>query len=244
MNDTAQVRSRVPWLRVMAEFLVIFAGVTLSLLADDWRQRQGDRAQETALLAGMHADLAADSANISSVWQRGETWERAAVRLRLRMESSDDLPPDSVFAYLQPVVWRTTYQPVTATYASLKAGGGLMALIRDVELRRLIAAYYEVYQPAAVDNYAVAIASNDKLRSYRFWEVPLVDTTSRYWPVRQFRLTREWTHVAGDLGFRGSVFELGVVGGDMATTFGSLLERNQTLRAAINRALGGSASRD
>ena len=41
---------RVPWKRVTAEFLAIFAGVSLSLVADDWRQARVDAAREETLL--------------------------------------------------------------------------------------------------------------------------------------------------------------------------------------------------
>ena len=236
MPDSVALRRRVPWLRLLAEFAAIFAGVSLSLLADDWRQYRADRAQEVELLLGLQSDLVADSADLVPVRRRGERWNQGAVRLRLRMESSEELPPDSVYSYVEPVVWRNTYQPVTSTYASLKAGG-LMTLIRDVELRRLVSKYYEVDQPAAVANYDVAIAANDNLRSYALWEVPLSDSLSRYFPITELRLTRDWAGITGNAGFKGSIFTLGTVGGDMANTFGRLLDKNAELRGAIDEAL-------
>ena len=60
-------RTAIPWFRVGVEFLVIFAGITLSLLADDWRQERGERALEDIALREIAADLAADMSELEGL---------------------------------------------------------------------------------------------------------------------------------------------------------------------------------
>ena len=76
--------------RPLAEFIAIFAGVTLSLFADDWRQARNDGRDEVTALELIHADLVQDSTvrdSISSLiqaeYRRTRSWinrSRSSVR--------------------------------------------------------------------------------------------------------------------------------------------------------------------
>lgn len=56
--------SQTWWRRPLAEFLAIFAGVSLSLLADDWRDHRADARAGVAALHLIAADLVRDSTEI------------------------------------------------------------------------------------------------------------------------------------------------------------------------------------
>ena len=48
---------KIPWRRVLVEFVAIFTAVLLSFMAEDWREHLGDRRKEAALLRGLLQDL-------------------------------------------------------------------------------------------------------------------------------------------------------------------------------------------
>jgi hypothetical protein len=52
------------WRRGLVEFIAIFLGVTLSFLAEDWRETLRDRAEADRVLAGLVADLESDQSGL------------------------------------------------------------------------------------------------------------------------------------------------------------------------------------
>jgi len=76
---------RIPWIRLLAEFAVIFMGITLSLLADDWRQSRSDLEDERRALQALLVDLAGDSVVLGELQSQAVTHDRAAMWLYQRM---------------------------------------------------------------------------------------------------------------------------------------------------------------
>lgn len=89
---TEGVKRGVPWTRIVAEFFLIFAGITLSLLADDWRQGLADGVEERSLLVSLAADLRADSTELAGTLNWAERHSRGAVWLILRLEGVSVYP--------------------------------------------------------------------------------------------------------------------------------------------------------
>ena len=137
--------SRVPWKRVIAEFLAIFAGVTLSLFAEDWRQGREDRQREAEFLAEISQDLARDSTELGSLLAQMESWDAASLWVNRNARQSS-MPRDSVFRYLRRFGIISFYQPVRSGYVSIR-DAGLLHLLNDGDVRRGIVDYYEVRQP-------------------------------------------------------------------------------------------------
>jgi hypothetical protein len=54
------LRSSIPWSRLLAEFIVIVAGVTTALFADEWRAGRIDRELEQELLVRLVEDVQTD----------------------------------------------------------------------------------------------------------------------------------------------------------------------------------------
>lgn len=222
-------KRNVPWTRIVAEFFAIFAGITLSLLADDWRQSREDSAEERALLVNLVDDLRADSAELVSILDWAHRHSRGAVWLRLRLDEGPPIPEDSLQVRLREVTFSNNYDPVTATYVALKEGGR-MSVIGDGELRGRITDYYERDQAGRVN---VARTVRDEISRWRetfydYFEVPVTDTTSVI-QLNRFRSVRPWSEFAGDPDVRRQVVMIGISGGVQARSTQNLLAANADL---------------
>ena len=130
--------------RVLAEFVIIFLGVTLGLLADDWRQTRGDLEAERLALGELLVDLDADSVELEVLRARGQSWDRGALWVLTSPEAG--IPSDTIGSRVRRLMLITYMQQVRSTYVGL-VGAGRLGLIRDAALRRQIVDYYEVDQP-------------------------------------------------------------------------------------------------
>lgn len=223
----------VPWSRIVAEFFAIFAGITLSLLADDWRQGREDSAEERALLVSLVDDLRADSAELAGILDWAQRHSSGAVWLRLRLDEGPAIPEDSLQIRLREVTFSSNYDPVTATYVALKEGGR-MSVIRDGALRGDITDYYERDQAGRVN---VAMTVRDEINGWRetfydYFEVPVTDTTTVI-QLDRFRPVRPWSEFARDPDVRRQIVMIGISGGIQARSTQNLLSTNAELVARI-----------
>jgi hypothetical protein len=123
--------------------LVIFAGVTFSLLADDWRDRRNAHAAEGDALRQILVDLEADSAQLRRVVEPLPSHDAHAEWLTSRWNTR--MAVDSVQEALRAFQVAYPYQMQRAAFTSLRDGLGL-ALITDDRLRHAIVKYFEETQ--------------------------------------------------------------------------------------------------
>ena len=230
-------RSRIPWARVTAEFLAIFAGVTLSLLADDWRSGREERGQEVALLSSLHSDLEAEKAELENLLSRMETWDSAGAFLHRRL-GGPPVSPDSVDSRFRPVIFYNTYRPVSAAYVNLKEGGQL-PLVRDSELRAQITGYYEVQQDYMIQFYELIMDVYFDWRRVALAHVEIApsEATGNLWPVEGFTYRTNWQRFSSDERVPPLLTDLSVMGGNFAARISAVLEENQRLRESVAGAL-------
>lgn len=130
---------------LVAEFILIVAGVLVALALDQWRARLQDRSLESAYVARLRNDLVSDTATFR--WFSGvldtkddvlvdllrdrspETWERSPAEQALRLRHS-------TFLGLPPVT--------SATFNELLSTGKVN-LLRSGELRGELGEYYAFY---------------------------------------------------------------------------------------------------
>jgi len=137
--------------RAVINFLAIFLGVSLSFLAEDWRDDLNEVEDGLRSLRGILADIdqdlpaaqnlaVADSIAIQwGLWLH-RNWERT------------DLPRDSVDRALQAHHTGAPYTPVRSEYESAKYAGRLQYL-ENQDLRQQITRLYESTQPFLVHVY-------------------------------------------------------------------------------------------
>lgn len=132
------------WKRGIAEFVAIFLGVTLSFMADDWRDHLREKDEASRVLAGLAADLENDLNGLrEKISLDGSTLE--AERWMLENWRRADLPDDSVEAAWREILLVGSYSPIRSEYESASSAGRLQ-LIANVDLRERIVTHYETDQ--------------------------------------------------------------------------------------------------
>lgn len=229
----------IPWLRVLAEFVAIFAGVSLSLVADDWRQDREDRTRELQMLAEVAEDLAQDSVELASSLRSMRSWDVASLWANRSAERTS-VPPDSILIVIRGFGLLSFYQPVTSGYTGLKASG-LLPLIRDESLRRDIIDYFEVQQPLIQQLFEVSQEGWDRWHRqagrYVDWTAP-PEGESMWTSLRHGNPLKTWPELMQDLDFRSHVDWAGLIGGNSAARLLPLMEINGQLRGRILEYIG------
>lgn len=226
---------RLPWVRLFAEFGVIFLGITLSLMADDWRQSQVDRETERQSLQEVLADLQAESSNLEVF--RGETaiHDRDAAWLYLRLGDSET-NVDSALVRIQSLHDAVLFEAPSAAYEGIRSTGQL-GLIRSDALRREIAEYYEESQPSLLGLYEtygdVWFAFTEALAR----DLEYAPRGESFYGGRGFRLIRPWADIPTDVMLRFRLSTLGVLAAVLSDRADQLLRRNTALGASIRAVL-------
>lgn len=225
--------SRVPWIRLLAEFAVIFLGVTLSLLADDWRQSRNDLEAERRALQGLLVDLEDDSAALAQLETQTVTHDRAAMWLYQRV-GDPEVDADSVIQRLGATQDFGVFGLLRASYTGLLSTGQL-GLIRDETLRREIITYYENLQPQVSSFYDIYYEIWYPFRElvgpdYKWiYETGAERFTGRF----RERLGRAWIEISSDPTFVFRLREVGVVANVVSGRASRAIAENADLRAAI-----------
>ena len=229
---------RVTWKRPAAEFLAIFAGVTLSFAADDWRDRLADREAEQAGLELILDDLRADTVEILSAISFVSRHDEAA----LAFLSFGDEPPsaDSIGTTLKRFIFGDAYQFQRAGFLSLREADRL-SLIRDVTLRSDIIRYFEEEQVKLVRYLEEEQAKRDDileaLVDHVRWPGPRSMETT--WPLAPgpVSIRTSWAEIRGDAELEFRAMFVGAYASLSVRLATEVLESNTQLRGAIERQL-------
>ena len=223
-------RKRVSWLPVVLEFMAIFLGVTLSLLADDWRSGREDREQETAILSALTFDLDAEYTELENLRDRMLIWDAAGARLHAELAGSGP-PAEAVDDYFRPMFYYYTYRPVSTAYVNLREGGRL-SLIDDPELRSAITAYYEIEQDYMIQFYGIVQDTYFLWRRVAFRHVQIVpeDLPGSFFPPDRFDYRTSWEAFRRDPEAPALLQDLSLAGANFAVRIENAMEENRALR--------------
>jgi hypothetical protein len=140
-TSTDQKQTKRRWPRYVAEFSVVFFGVWLSLMAEEWRQDRQDRLAEELALEGIAQELAADIQDMEINLERARRGFSAATWL---VENRTMIPDaDRVATALTEIGPCSFPFMASSQYTTLKSSGDLN-LIRNRQLRGSIAEVYEL----------------------------------------------------------------------------------------------------
>jgi hypothetical protein len=121
------------------EFLTVFLGVTLSLVAENFRQQRSDLNAEHNSMAQMYSDLRAEDADMQLNLGTARLGLQSA---RLLAAGARGHSPDSISAALTGLGQCSFFIPSTSEYTALKSSGRL-AILEDPRLRESIIRFYE-----------------------------------------------------------------------------------------------------
>ena len=126
---------------LVLEFIVIFAGVTLSFLADGCREQQGQRDIAVRVLEGIASDLRTDIPIIMDRTESDSLRSRWTTWLIQRWDD-EKIPLEGVN---QALSWQhrgSGYSPIRSSYDSAKSAGSLTFIENELLLNE-ISKYYE-----------------------------------------------------------------------------------------------------
>ena len=234
-NPAPSPRSRdgISWRPIVLEFLAIFLGVTLSLMADDWRSSREDRTEEAAILSAVASDLDAEYTELERLLDRMRIWDTAGARLHAELDSSGP-PADSVDAYFRPMFYYVTYRPVSTAYVNLREGGRL-SLIDDPALRSAITAYYEIEQDYMIQFYGIIQDTYFQWRRVAFRHVQIVpaELPGSFFPPDRFDYRTSWDAFRRDPDAPAFLQDLSLAGGNFAVRIESAMDENRALRMRL-----------
>jgi len=228
---------RVPFARLFAEFGVVFLGVTLSLLADDWRQSRTDRTDERLALEELLADLEAGAVDMGNLRSGSRDDAEATLWIRHAL-GAPEVNVDSLSSKLGTIYNFYSYQAPAPTYAGLRAGGRL-TLVRNDELRRDIIKYYEERQPYITGFFESYYDLWIDLRESVAWDVEwqLQEGATSNLAYGEIRLKRPWREGPSDPLLHHRLEMFGVLAAVIDLRTGEVLAENEALREAIRRSL-------
>jgi len=222
------VTSRYFW-----EMVVIFLGITLSLLAEDWREYSNARADEEQILYRMSIDLETDYADLVGNLERARSGHDAAAWLRDNWDNGS-ITADSTAAAIQTVFQRSVFVANNAEYAALKSGGELK-LILEPDLRRSITTLYESH------NIIHTVNNEDKKQIERLKELLALNlmprSAKRFHPPPGFTMVGDWRQLLRDPLFRNTLLTAGAVKQQLVDLNSAQLEHNIALRQRIKQLL-------
>jgi len=223
------------WKKPLAEFVAIFAGVTLSLLADDFREFRNDLGSETSSLQLVLRDLEEDSNQLETALTHPRRHEAWSAWMGQRWDDPD-VPEDSVGLAFRAFVHFNSYQFQGSAFRSLSEAGRL-SLIRDDSLRAQIVEYFEERQVNVGQFLEILLTTRGEILSqigpYGTMPPPLNEGTN--WPLEPggIELVDGWGPLQSDRGFRWLIAGHGAMA-TLTRQYGDgALRANADLRHAI-----------
>ena len=134
-------------LRYAGEFAVVFLGVTLSFVAENYREAQAERRLEGESIERLRRDFVQDLSDFPGNLERAEAG-LAAIDWLLGVRGAAAPSTDSVAHYLGQFLLCSGMMANTSEYESLKASGGLNR-IQNEEFRQQLTLNYERYPQLA-----------------------------------------------------------------------------------------------
>jgi hypothetical protein len=134
---------RLDWSYALRELLIVAVGVLIALAVNNWNNDRAERAQERDVVARLIADLEGDLRRFDFQLRAIERKEQSLRRLRTTFAKGS---PEDAAEFLGDIIGGANFgwnqvSPNRATFDGLLDSGRL-ALIKDADVRTLIAEYY------------------------------------------------------------------------------------------------------
>lgn len=232
---------RISPLRILAEILVIFLGVTLSLVADDWREGRASAETQRAVLTELSEDLASDYDEMKDISDLMRGWDAASMWL-IQARGRPSEASDSALVQIGTLSWYRQYQAVHGAYDAL-GNGGQIGLIEDLSLRRDLVDYYERSQVFLAWQYERCIKVYDNELTPLFWShlaMPPSQEATSFDPAPEPRFTTSFAEFIRDPRAERTLSRTGLTAASWIRNARRAMEVNVSLRERIEELLAES----
>lgn len=132
------------WL--LAELVVVVLGILVAFQFEEWRTGRIDRAEELAILRGIHADLEESLSDMDVARANWERNQNAVHALAAHLQSTDERSAQTIVHSFLQARTTTTWSTGAPTYFGLTTSNRL-GIIQSDKLRALLYGHYEINLP-------------------------------------------------------------------------------------------------
>ena len=132
---------KIDWTNHLIELVVVFIGISLAFMLNNWREGYKDHELRDKYLASFYSDIQGDHLQLDTLI-RQETERLDQVGRLLTLLQEKKYQNDSVLIILSQMASYNPFNQNVVTYESIKNSGNL-SLISDYNLRQKLIGYYQ-----------------------------------------------------------------------------------------------------
>jgi len=164
----------VDWKNHLIELVVVFIGITLAFMLNNWREHAKDREIEGQYLRSFHEEISYSKAKLDTILNRNKA-KINYLNNTIELLEGDALPSDSILAVLAQMAQISFFIPKTNTYESIKNSGNFN-IIENYEVRTKIIEYYESFEGKNLVEGFYKMYIDDYIIPYFFENVDILNS--------------------------------------------------------------------
>jgi hypothetical protein len=135
------------WPAYLIEIIVIILGISITLALEQWRDNSKENHLEQIYLKNLQTDVGTDLTSLSLAITGTKSLLQKGNELLGYARSSDNknISPNQVYEDVRAILGRPNFISSDASFTDLKSSGNLH-LIKDIQLKNLLFAYYSETQ--------------------------------------------------------------------------------------------------
>lgn len=137
-------RKNIDWTNHFIELIVVFIGITLAFMLNNWRESYKNQQLEKKYLIGFHDDIVHDYTQLDTIINANERKLCRANQV-IKILKNGNLQTDSAMVFIGDMVQIHLFFPKVNTYESIKNSGNLN-IITDYKLKETLIKYYQSFE--------------------------------------------------------------------------------------------------
>jgi hypothetical protein len=167
-------RNKVEWKNHLIELIVVFFGITLAFMLNNWREQAKNNQIESQYLSSFHDEIVNSNAKLDTIIKTNKVKIRYLTNT-IALLKSDKLQADSTMAVIAQMAQISLFIPKTNTYESIKNSGNFN-IIESYEIRSKIIEYYESFEGKRLVEEYYKMYINNYIIPYFFENVDILNS--------------------------------------------------------------------
>jgi len=166
------------WPAYVIEIFVIILGISVSLALEQWQERNKETRLENIYLNNLLVDVEVDLQSLRDVTLNTQKiLDRGNELLGYAGNPAKDISSKKLYADVRSILGRPKFLSSDATFSDLKSSGNIQ-LLKDIQLKNLLFAYYNQTQSIKEVQDAEQLATITLSGSYFLKRFPIDDSDS------------------------------------------------------------------
>ena len=167
-------KTKINWLNHIIELVVVFIGITLAFMLNNWREDTKNNQIENQYLNSFHDEIVYANAKLDTIIKNNKT-KIEYLDNSIELLKNNNLPEDSMMLVISHMVQISIFIPKTNTYESIKNSGNFN-IIENYEIRSKIIEYYESFEGKLLVEEYYKLYINDYIIPYFFDNVDILNS--------------------------------------------------------------------